>query len=460
MHLVTQCLWQFFKQYPDRPILVAYSGGVDSQVLLHALASLKAQQVLTNPLTVCHINHGLSENALTWQQSAQQFCQQLDLPLIICPVNIKQQAQHSLEALARDARYQALYEQAAEQGLIVTGHHSDDQSETFLLALKRGAGLKGLSAMSTVTTFLPEGNTNKQQLLVRPLLTLTRQDIIAYAEQMQLTWLEDESNLDQRFDRNFIRHQVMPLLQQRWPSIAKTIGRTSEHCREGQQLLTELAQQDLIQCQIAERCLSVQSLQALSLARFNNVLRYFLQQQQVLMPSSAQLAQVYRQLSAPIDKVPEIKLAKHWLRRYQDGLYLTNDLQSVSQWFKTVAVAELVSGQICKLTLPDKLGHLMLSTQTLTCSSQFVSQRLRLPLGTEKVSVRFQHQNPKCHPDFRQHSRSLKKVLQELLIPPWGRKRLPFLYYDEQLVAAAGYFVCKEFLPQANDLFLNLYWCD
>ena len=206
MSAIQAQLSRFFQPFSEQPIVVAYSGGIDSQVLLHALSLLKKQNKITNELFVCHVNHGLSEHALSWQKSAEKFCQQLGLPLAVFQVNVKEVAGESLEALARTARYQALKNYAPNNALIVTGHHLDDQSETFLLALKRGAGLKGLSAMSenieveqaaqldNEMAINNNGLTKKQHRLVRPLLSISRQEIHDYALHHQLTWVEDESN--------------------------------------------------------------------------------------------------------------------------------------------------------------------------------------------------------------------------------------------------------------------------
>ncbi len=470
-----------FQQFEHQPIVVAYSGGIDSKVLLHAIAQLKQQQLINNELSVCHINHGLSDNALLWQQAAVDYCQQLSLPIKVFQVNIKEIAGQSLEALARDARYAALKSYAANNALIVTGHHLDDQSETFLLALKRGAGLKGLSSMAEVSLLSSKNLSNeklsnekskKQQLLLRPLLSITRAEIEQYAQLHGLTWLDDESNEDLRFDRNFIRHQIMPLLTKRWPSILTTIKRSSEHCQEGQQLLTELAEQDLTECQLTPHSLSVNKLCQHSQARFNNVIRYFLEINDCLMPSTKQLQQVHQQIQASRDKTPEISIADYCLRRYQDALWLTADYQDLSTWQHQLSLQELVDNKL-RIALPDNLGLLSFELvpfepvplesselegkeEERQDNNDLLSQYLRPPSGSQQISVRFNHQNPRCLPDYRQHSRDLKKVLQELNIAPWQRKRVAFLYYDNTLVAAVGYFVCKEYLAQTGQLAINV----
>jgi len=452
MSLIESSLHQYFLKHADKNILIAYSGGVDSQVLLHCLASLKKQKRLVSELSVCHVDHGLSVNTLQWQAFAKEQCQQFNLPLKIISVNVQAKAQKSLEALARDARYDALKSVSNSGDLIVTGHHSDDQAETYLLALKRGSGLKGLSAMQNE---MPLG----KQLLVRPLLNISRKDIEAYAIEHQLTWIEDESNTDERFDRNFLRHQILPKLNSRWPSFNKTIARSAVHSFEAQQLLNELAQQDLITCQTSPITLSTLQLNKLSEPRVKNLLRYFLANQNVLMPSNQQLQQICQQLNADTDKSPVIQLDNCCLRRYRDELYLTDIFQDISAWQQEIDVSTLLENGLMAIVLPDGLGTLNLSANTFDEKSSSKWQvTIKKPLTNQKVTIGFAHQNPKCLPDYRQHSRALKKVLQELAIPTWQRKRLPFIFYDNELVAVVGHFVCKEYSAKGEDSTFSLSW--
>ncbi|WP_019029896.1 tRNA lysidine(34) synthetase TilS [Colwellia piezophila] len=441
MNKITSSLHSTIKSlsntHGDIELIVAYSGGIDSQVLLHALAHLKQKKIINNKITVCHVNHGLSDNAQRWQEFAHQECDKLSLRLVIKSVNVQPKAQLSLEALAREARYAALKSLSNEKSLVLTGHHSDDQSETFLLALKRGAGLKGLSAMSEQ---IPLG----KHILVRPLLTTSRLAIEAYAKAHQLSWVEDESNEDTCFDRNFIRQQIMPLLRARWPSINNTINRSASHCLASQELLDELAEQDLSACKASELSLHIQTLTNLSSARFNNLIRYFMAINHCLMPSTEQLKQVRQQLTADGDKNPEIKVANHFLRRFKNTLYLTPQYSDLSAWQRPIDLSK----EVTEIVLPDNLGALYF--KHIAADYNELSG-ICLPKLGQQVVVRFSHSNPKCLPDFRQHSRSLKKVLQELHIPPWQRKRIAFLYYDNELVAAIGHFICQSFIARPNE---------
>lgn len=467
--LLESTLYNALQSYPDSHFIIAYSGGIDSQVLLHALSNLKNNSLnssqhssyqIHNAISVCHVNHGYSKNAKQWEVFAQQQCDLRETPLDICRVNVKAKAQHSLEELFRDARYDAIKTLITEKKLnnvvVLTGHHSDDQAETFLLALKRGSGLKGLSAMKQTMLF-------GEAQLVRPLLSVSRNEIEAYAQNHQLTWIDDESNDDVRFDRNFMRHNIMPIITEKWPSFLKTINRSAEHCQEAELLLVELAQQDLTHIQTTEKCLSLAKLQALSPARFNNVVRYFLNSQNCLMPSTAQLAQLQIQLLADNDKNPAVKVGEHWLRRFKKNVYLTSEFQDITN----VELIVKMKPNILKeesIELPDGLGEFLFidkgEHKIKGSAEKSHVNRILAPLSNQTVTIRFTHNNPTCTPDYRQHSRALKKILQELDIPPWQRKRLPFLYYNEQLVAVLGHFVCKEFTPKDNDEVLYVNWID
>ena len=234
------------KRLPEKAVnetprlIVALSGGVDSVVLLHLLANFKKNHPAYSVLAH-NVNHRLSDNAEHWGLFCAELCQKINVPFISSTVKIEHKSRNSLEALARDARYQCFKDNMLENDVILTGHHQDDQLETLLLALKRGSGSTGLQGIRRTQSFF-NGH------LVRPLLTFSRQALVDYAEFHQLQWIEDESNQDIDFDRNFIRHQISPLLIQRWPAMAQSASRTALLCQDQQNLLDEIAQQDLQAC--------------------------------------------------------------------------------------------------------------------------------------------------------------------------------------------------------------------
>jgi tRNA(Ile)-lysidine synthase len=463
---IQQTLVRFLAQYPHNPILIAYSGGIDSQVLLDCLTHLKQTEQISNTLHVCHVNHGLSQNALSWQHFAEQQTSQRAVGLTVCNVNLERKTQQSLEAIAREARYQALKQTAdklAETNvLIMTGHHQDDQLETFLLALKRGAGLKGLSAMLPIISAA-------EHYIARPLLACTREQIEQYANAQGLLWIEDESNQDIVFDRNFLRQTIIPQLKQRWPHIAQTAARSAGHCQEGQQLIEELAQDDLKHCEIKveqqnkhkEHYLTIDALLELTHARLVNLLRYYLAKHNLLMPSVEQLNQVIQQLTAESDKAPLVVIGNYCFRHFKHQLVITPNYTDVQNEVIELSLAELRSTatKIQKI-LPDDIAELILSVernyQSSVTEDKQTIQKIGLPESNEIVRIMFSHKNEKVLPDYRQQRREMKKVLQELNIPPWQRKRIPFLYYGGKLVAALGYFVCQEFIPKKCQDYLQI----
>ncbi|GAA6205870.1 tRNA lysidine(34) synthetase TilS [Thalassotalea sp. SU-HH00458] len=448
--MILPTLTNFLNHYPHAPIVIAYSGGVDSQVLLHAIAQLKKNNMVNQAVMAIHVNHGLSQSAGQWQQFAKQQCQLLNIDFKTINVNVIDKPRTSLEAQARDARYQALADLSPSNAVILTGHHQDDQVETFFLSLKRGSGLKGLSAMAMVSSFA-----NAKQKLLRPLLQISRENIVCYAQENQLTWLEDESNDDIRFDRNFLRKEILPQLKARWLNFNDTVMRSTQHCQEAQSILDEVAAQDLAQCIQAQRVLSIAPLLLLSQARFNLVIRYFIEQHQGLMPSQQQLQQLYQQLTeAGKDKNPAVKLGEIWLRRFQDKLYLTEDYQSVINWRYDYDLAQ-THGEY-SIELPDGLGDVTVTYDELNVHEK--SFTLSLPDSLQSMSIVFAHDNPKCLPEYRQQSRPLKKVLQELSIPPWQRKRLPLLFINDELAAVIGYFVCQPFSENKHQQKIMVHW--
>lgn len=446
--MIVKTLHTILKHYPQAPLVIAYSGGVDSQVLLHAVATLKCENHIKQKVMAIHVNHGLSAQSSHWQNFAKQQCQQLNIHFETINVEVIDKPRTSLEAQARDKRYQALENLSPKNAVILTAHHQDDQVETFFLSLKRGSGLKGLSAMGAVSEF-----GNKSQLLLRPLLNISREDIVHYAQEHQLEWIEDESNSDTRFDRNFLRKDILPELKVRWPNINQTIYRSVQHCQEAQQIIDEVAEQDLTQCLQASDVLAIPALMQLSQARFNQAIRFFIQQHKCLMPSQQQLQQLYEQLSqAAEDKTPEVKLGNIWLRRFQDKLYITPEYQTLTEWQCDIEFEK--NHQM--IELPDDLGKLTFNVKH-EGNPELVSS-ISLPKKVESIRVAFAHKNPKCLPDYRQHSRPLKKVLQELTIPPWQRKRLPLLFINNELAAVIGHFVCQPFMADKHQNKIIVHW--
>lgn len=345
---------------------------------------------------------------------------------------------------------------APSNAVIVTAHHQDDQVETFLLALKRGAGLTGLSAMSEQMAF-----GYKQQQLFRPLLSVNKLEILDFAKYHDLDWVEDDSNVDTQFDRNFLRQEILPLLSERWPGFAKAVSRSAGHCRDGEMLIDDLLESQYQACWLSKSRLNLAVLTVLPPRVFNQVIRRFLSENNKVMPSLAQLEELYSQLKAQKGQA-QVKLGEVWLREAKSHLQLTNEFKDVSDWEFSVDANALVSETEISVELPDSLGIVLFSTEELpeNLESCLIGKPLRLELSNKRVILSFKADNPKCLPDYRQKNRELKKVFQELSIPSWQRVRTPKLYIDDMFAGLAGHFVCQPFIEGENKDTVNVYWLE
>ena len=299
-------------------LILAYSGGLDSHVLLHQLVQ---HPIIHKKLQVVHINHGLSPNADHWQEHCAMVCAELKIPFAGIKITIEIKPGDSLEAVAREQRYAELAKFVDENTALLTAQHQDDQAETLLLQLFRGAGVKGLAAM-------PEQKKFAKGVQLRPLLNTTRGELSAYAQQYDLQWIEDESNQNQKFNRNYLRQTIMPLLKKRWPSVTSTLARSGQHCAEAAELLTELAIIDYQHCQGTQlNCLNIIALQKLSRARKINTLRYWLQLNNVRSPNSKHLQKIIDEVvAAKPGATPLLRWENIALRRIDATLDLAKDI--------------------------------------------------------------------------------------------------------------------------------------
>ncbi|WP_170308254.1 tRNA lysidine(34) synthetase TilS [Parashewanella tropica] len=416
-------------------IVLGYSGGVDSEVLAFILSQLKLRQPQLS-MKLVYINHGLSIYADDWQKHCEQRANQYQLPFIAKSVTVKQGARLSLEAEARKARYQALLEEMNEGDVLLTAHHQDDQLETLLLALKRGQGPKGLSGMASVQVI------EKDVIQCRPLLNLSKAEIQDFAQQHQLSHIEDDSNQDDSFDRNFLRLKIIPALKQRWSSIATTASRSAELCGEQQALLDEVVNEKLT-CYLAdspfaEKVLNLSGFDAESRPWQRQVFRAFISLLQLPIPSKVQLDEVLDQiLNAKSDASVELNVSGLTVRRYQNQVFAFSTDAICKRPLETIELGSLDDLVLnnYQVSLSDK-RHLDLSQTifqlTLPKSAQF---SLRFNLAGSTL----------CNPHFRQKSRALKKVWQELKVPTWERSKIPMLFVNNEFVSAVNLWIEKDY---------------
>lgn len=414
---------------------IAFSGGMDSHILLHVIHHLFSHL----PLQALHVNHGLHPEATKWAIHCQTICDALNIPLHIEDIasqlhsKVYQEKSKGPEEAARNARYAILKAKLKANDCLLTGHHIDDQAETLLLQLSRGSGVQGLASMPFVTKH------QAGYYHLRPLLDWTYEERITYAKQHQLTWIEDSSNLDQHFTRNFIRHSILPGFKKRWPRIAKIFSRTADHCAEASNLCAEVAQQDLSNIsQNEQNRLSIEGLMQLSSARSRNALRYWLKQQLDYFPASAQLHQI-EQLLYSKKSYLELFFKNRIFKRYRSHLYSlpqkTDDRIPISPipW---------------DIREPLKLN----SGYTLIAkSTQGIGIRRALLSKHPILEVCFRKGGECFRPSGRNGSHSLKKLYQEWNILPWQRSEVPLLYFQDKLIAVAGYAIAEDNKAHAKE---------
>lgn len=391
---------------------LALSGGLDSSVLLHIVAQLRKTEPLP-PLTAIHVHHGLQKAADDWPTHCTEVCAALQVPIRLCSVRINQSS--NLEEAARRARYQVFEQFLGSEDVLLTAQHQGDQAETLLFRLLRGAGVRGLAAMPRVR---PLG----QGRLARPLISIERAQLEAYAFKEGLMWVEDPTNQQLDFSRNYLRHSVLPVLQQRWPKAKLSLARTAEHMAEAQELLDELAQLDLESVRAKPEalawlplpCLALEPLAALSEARQRNLLRYWLAPWTSL-PDTAHWAGWVNVRDAGSDRQPCWHLAQGDVVRAEGHIWW------LPQTWKNCSVVGLanIKGE-AEVQLAD---NGMLYMQGFS--------------GSAARYIGYRQGGERLHCAVR-GSFELKRLLNQSGIPAFVRPRLPLLFQGDEVIAVAN----------------------
>ncbi len=417
---------------PASRVCVGLSGGMDSVVLLHLFAQWRARCPLE--LNALHVHHGLNPRANQWADFCQNICDKLNIALTIRRVTVNPSSGLGIEASAREARYRAFDQETADY--IALAHHRDDQAETLLLQLLRGAGIKGLSGMP----LLRHRHRNK---LIRPLLEIERSELRTWAENQQLEWIEDDSNDDNRYARNFLRHKVLPIIGEQHAAWRSTLARSAQLLGETASLLEELASLDAEKA-IHDRVIDCRYLRTLSAARARNLLRYFLAQQGLGMPSQQRLEDIHQQLiTTGNDKRIAIPVGTLVLRRFRRHAYLTEILAVPDPHLRWLWQGE------AQQKLPELGGTLHFGSR----------ERDGLKLaGLGQINIRLRQGGEHFQPDCRRPRRALKDLLQEAELPPWERERLPLIYSDNELVLVPGIGTACGWQAQPGEAALNITW--
>jgi len=432
-------LLQQLRRYPPAPAYwVAFSGGLDSSVLLHALHACAAEAGVA--IGAVHVNHGLQADAPAWEAHCRRVCTDLGVPCEVLRVEAVAARGESPEAAARAARYGALERWLPAGHCLLSAQHRDDQAETLLLQLLRGSGVHGLAAM-------PQRSRFSAGVLLRPLLEYTRAELQAYALAASLHWVEDPSNRDTAFDRNFLRAAVLPVLAQRWPGAAASLARSAGHCAEAAGLVAQLAELDLQHVQGGRPgTLAVSGLLSLPVARCRNVLRHWIRAHGGSFPATAVLARILEDvLGSRRDAEPRVRCGMHEVRRYRDTLYLLPVRPAAH------ALADTDWSLREPLSLPQA-GGVLRATPGTGCGL------CRALLPATGVRVRWRRGGERCRPAGRRHHHSLKKLFQARGIPPWERDLIPLVYIGDELAAVAGLWVCEPFQAGPADAGVRIDW--
>lgn len=415
-----------FEQLAGKPsrYVIAFSGGLDSTVLLHALAELRKNDPRygNTPVLAIHIDHGLQSESHQWRDACELTAADYEIEFRSLRVTVAMDSGKGTEASARDARYAALHAELHSEDWLLSAHHRDDQAETLLLNLIRGSGPAGVAGIGNVRRFGPGW-------LVRPMLNVDRKDILQYATLGGLRWVEDPSNTDHRFDRNFLRHEILPRLASRWPDIAVRLQRSAGHAGEASQLLIDLAEIDLKGLGSRSARLPIDGLAALSKARQRNVIRYALRDRGLSTPTAAQLERVLDEIiPARVDAQPLVSWSGASVRRYRNRLYLL--APDMSEVIESAAISGM------EHELGVGLGLLRLEPGA--------DLGLSPALLDDGLMIRPRMGGEEFQPFGQAHTRKVKKLLQEEGVVPWMRDRLPLLYAGERLIAVGDLWLADD----------------
>jgi len=410
------------------PVLVGFSGGLDSTVLLHWLSQSPVQRAAG--LHALHVHHGLQADADRWAAHCQAVCTAWSIPLQVVHVTVPRDTGEGLEAAARHVRRDVFARALREGEHLALAHHRDDQAETFLLRALRGSGVDGLAAIRAHAPFAAGS-------IWRPLLQLPRSDLLAHAQAHALRWIEDPSNASDALDRNFLRLHVLPLLQQRWPQANAAFARSAELSAQAQRLLDASDQDTLRRCTVSPGVLDCARLQRQPRERRARLLRHWVRSAgQPPLPAAGVQAIEQELLPAANDADAQFAWQGVRIRRWRGHLYLL-----------PMALALPLDWSVhwdgsSPLALPDGGELALLGCRRLAEPVQVSARR-----GGERIQL-----------PGRSHTHALKDLLQQRGLPPWQRRQLPLLYSGQTLLAAGDRVIAAPLQQWLDEHNARLHW--
>ena len=423
-----------FSSIDAEKVCLALSGGLDSMVLLHLMhAHLNGKY----KIRAIHVNHNLNENSNDWSNFCKKQCSQLGIDLTIESIHPENNGS-GLEASARDERYQVIKENLTQNELLLTAHHKDDQLETILFRIFRGTGINGLRGIAHYKD-------DKSHIILRPLLHYSRADLEGYAAANKIKWIEDDSNEDTSFDRNYIRNLLVPKIKERWSRAEESAHRLSIIAAENYELLNELALEDLSEESDLES-VGIDCFDSHSIPRIKNMIRFLIEKNDMDMPSMHILNSGLIDLINDDEKTSEIKWGNFVIRRFNKRLYFLN---------KTIAMPLIPPDKITwSIHQSIDLHYPIGSLETDFSNGSGIS----LDKCSENLQIKFRKGGEKISLGTKKTPKTLKDFFNEKKILPWTRDKIPLIYDDQHLICIGDFWINDDFIANQKERSFVIQW--
>lgn len=415
---------------------IACSGGMDSIVLLHLFYSIKNK--ISQDIEVLYVNHGLQKEADDWAEFCKGQCQQYEIPFAQLQITESCPKGESIEAWAREKRYALIDKVMSKNDVLFTAHHQDDQVETFFLQALRGAGPRGLASMPIIKK-------RENYFHARLLLNYSRDDLKYYAEENKLIWQEDKSNFNSRYDRNYFRHKLAPVIEERWPAYRETINRLIDNQKEYKALLDEVAFSDIKLAQNKNiNSLDLDVVKKLSLERQKNIIFVWLKELNLKTPGSRNIEKIISDvIYSTIEQSPCVNWENVEVRRYKNIVYASKKIKEHDTNAEYNWEPETV---------------LNISDETLVAKSELGKGVSKLKMKGADFIVRYRQGGEKIHPSDYSHSTTVKQLFQERAVLPWLRDRIPLIYINGELVVIPGFCIDERYSADKDESSWDIHW--
>lgn len=413
---------------------IAFSGGVDSTVLLHVMKNIIDEK---SQIRAIHINHNIVDNSKVWSKTCKSICKNFGIDIEIISLEVTHIG-YGLEAAARDERYKKLKEKLYENEYLLTAHHEEDQMETVFLRMARGTGLDGLQGINEKYSF-GEG------IIFRPMLEVSKTSVMDYAKEHQLKWVEDSSNQDTHFDRNFLRKKIIPQFRERWPSIASSVSRLSQLSAQNIKILNQIAEEDIGPIANMNE-LPLAKLLDKSFERANNMLRYIILANGMSIPSMKTLQDGLKEMLDPETDKSVIAWKDYCIRKYKNHLYFLSN-------------SDLEPNKV-DVRIPWEIGKTVnLGENIGTIEATFIhGDGLSIEKCKNKLTISYRQGGELIKPIGHRINKSLKNLFQENQILPWMRDKIPLIYYQDELVSVADLWFNQNYVASQNEAGFVVNW--